>query len=225
MAIWRKVPKNEVKNECENENGSTVTYDPITGYTFRANTITVNENNILEKEKEDMKEIEEMTVNENNNLKVISPWAEYAKKIQALFERDLDVEVKYNNDVPEVLLYVIGSNKAQAISKILPETVNFGSIDLKVTVITDNDLENATPDILFREAFLGNPAFSFSSTVGGISSNPFTYVAFKPEVVQYHNDDISDAYGNRSTLYQQLAKEVFNDIPGVYFCTDKVENQ
>lgn len=217
MAIWRKVPKNEVKNECENVNGSMVVYDPITGYTFRANTVTVNGNDILEKEKEDMNK------NESNNTCIISPWAEHAKKIEALFENDPDVRVEYNNDVPEVKLYVIGTDKAQAIGKILPESVNFGNINLEITVIPDNDIRSASPDVLFRTAFLGNPAFSFATTIGGLTSNTFTYVVFKPEVVQYHNDDISDVYGNRSTLYQQLAKEVSNDIPGVYFSTDMVE--
>lgn len=227
MAIWRKVPnkaeENETKNKCETEEKSTVVYDTMTGYTFRTNTIAVNGNDILEKEKKEMNKNEEMTMNENNNVKLVSPWAEHARKIEALFESDPDVKVEYNNDVPEVTLYVIGIDKADALTKLLPVSKNFGSIELKITVIPNN-VEAATPDQLFRKAFFRNPAFNFAETVHNVlMSNPTTYIVFKPEIVQYYNDDIGDYFGHRSTLYQYLAKEVFNDIPGVYYSTNEVD--
>lgn len=53
--------------------------------------------------------------------------------------------------------------------------------------------------------------------------NSFTYVVFEKEVVQYWNDNLADYNGLTSTLYQDLAKEIFEDanLDGVYFCTDE----
>ena len=63
--------------------------------------------------------------------------------------------------------------------------------------------------------------------VDGIMTNKMTFVIFKKEVVQYFTDDIGDYHGICSTLYQDLAKEIFGSIDGVFFCTDnetKLEN-
>lgn len=42
---------------------------------------------------------------------------------------------------------------------------------------------------------------------------------FKNKVVQYFNDDLSDANGVCSTLYQEIAKRIFGENPMIYFCT------
>ena len=47
-----------------------------------------------------------------------------------------------------------------------------------------------------------------------------TYVVFKKEVVQYFNDSLGDIHGVCSTLMQDIAKDIFEDTEGVYFCTD-----
>jgi len=31
---------------------------------------------------------------------------------------------------------------------------------------------------------------------------------------------LNDIYGNTSTLYQDIAAEVFEDQPGIFYCTD-----
>jgi hypothetical protein len=51
-------------------------------------------------------------------------------------------------------------------------------------------------------------------------TNPITYVIFKKEVVQYYDDNLGDAHGNRTTLYEQIANQIFEDREGIYFCTD-----
>jgi hypothetical protein len=49
----------------------------------------------------------------------------------------------------------------------------------------------------------------------------FTYVIFKNCVVQFFNDNLNDAFGNVSTLYQDIAPAVFENTPiGVHYCTD-----
>ena len=48
-------------------------------------------------------------------------------------------------------------------------------------------------------------------------------VRFKPRVVQFFDDDISDFNGNWSGLAQDIAREVFGDgLRSVHFCTAAV---
>ena len=48
-------------------------------------------------------------------------------------------------------------------------------------------------------------------------------VRFKPRVVQFFDDDISDFNGNWSGLAQDIAREVFGaEMRGVHFCTAAV---
>ena len=47
-----------------------------------------------------------------------------------------------------------------------------------------------------------------------------TFIVFEKVVVQWFSDSIGDWYGLTSTLYQDLAKDIFGNIDGVYFCTD-----
>lgn len=58
------------------------------------------------------------------------------------------------------------------------------------------------------------------ATVDGIMTNPMTFIVFQNKVVQYWNDDLGDINGNCSTLYQTVAKDVFGDVEGIFFCTD-----
>ena len=233
MAIWRKVPnkveENETKNKCETEEKSMVMYDPITGCKFRANTVTVND--ILEKEKAEMANndihtinLEEEETREEKHVGLVSPWAEYAAKIKALFGKDPEIRIEYDGDIPEVRLFIESAIKAEALMKLLPDSVSFGPVNLRVTIIPANDNIEATWN-LFRKAFDGNPVFRFATEVTSVTTNPITYVAFKPEVVQYYNDNLGDAFGNCNTLYQDLAIELFNDIPGVFYCTDKIDKE
>ena len=47
-----------------------------------------------------------------------------------------------------------------------------------------------------------------------------TYIIFEKEVVQYFADDLGDLHGINSTLYQDLAKEIFGESSNIHFCTD-----
>ena len=51
-----------------------------------------------------------------------------------------------------------------------------------------------------------------------------TYLLFKPEVIQFFDDDIYDYEGNWTGLAQDIAREVFADeTRGIHFCTASVE--
>lgn len=159
-----------------------------------------------------------METNENK-LKLSPPWAVFYRKVCALFGNDPAIEIAYDEDAPAVRLRVEGEAKADAISKLLPHEKAFGNVTLKIEVIPANDVEE-TVEGLFEKAFDGNPAFAYAQDVEGVLSNPMCYVVFKPEVVQYFNDDLGDIHGICSTLYQNIAADLFEGQDGAFYCTD-----
>ena len=152
------------------------------------------------------------------NMKIAPPWIQYVNKLIALFGRDPEIKMEYDNDGVEVKIRVTNQRKADALTQLLPPAKEFGSVALKITVIPAN--LGAGTASLFKDAFHGNPAMNDMQTVTGAFTNPVTYMIFDKKVVQYYNDDLGDLYGNRSTLYEDLAREIFESHDGVFFCTD-----
>lgn len=150
--------------------------------------------------------------------KMASPWVQYANAVNAMFAADGEVDVIYNNEELTLNLLVENPVKADALQQIMPTEKDFGGVKLKITVIPAN-LKMSKAQ-MFQAAFSGNAAFKSTVPVEGIFTNPLLYVVFAKEVVQYYNDDLSDLHGNRSTLYQTIAKEIFTDMDGVIYCTD-----
>lgn len=162
-------------------------------------------------------------------LNMSPPWVLYYKKLNALFDGDDDILVIYDEDEMEVKLYCTDEDKSEALSFLLPNTVSFGNVELKVTVIPSNEKGadyikgyNITINsyetamcVLFNNGNKHVEDVKIISTPFG----DFTYVIFKKEVIQYFEDNLSDFYGNCSTLCEIIAKEVFKNIEGVFFCT------
>ena len=155
------------------------------------------------------------------DITLASPWIIYYNKIKAMFQEDPDVKIVFNEKNYIIKLYVENTEKAEAISLLLPETVNFGNITVHINVIPGNRFKCADVDI-FRKAFEGNPAVVNISTIDTPVGDE-SFVIFKNKVVQYHNDDMWDYHGICSTLYQDLAKELFGDFMTIHFCTDVVD--
>lgn len=161
-------------------------------------------------------------VRENPGVGIYSPWVMFSKEVNALFENDPEVAVEFDNDRYNLILRVDNPEKAEALSMILPQKKVFGTVVVTITVVPPNQHEWKAK--YFEKAFEGNDAFAHLTIVQELPdayiSNPIAYCVFKKEVVQYGADDLSSESGMRSTLYQDLAKDVFGDVPGVYFCTD-----
>lgn len=157
------------------------------------------------------------------NLKKISPWVEYYRKLVALFKKDPDIKIIYDEGINVIKMYINGQDKYEALNQLLPSEKKFGNVTLEIELIPCNDLKLSQTD-LFRRAFSGNPVVTDVITIGQEiigSTNDFNYIVFEKEVVQYYDDSLGDPHGNRSTLYQEIAKEVFGEQDGIYFCTDK----
>lgn len=159
-------------------------------------------------------------------LKLSSPWEIFYKELHAMFKEDPCVHVVFDEENYEIKLYVNGAAKAEALSQLLVAHKAFGNVTVNVAVIPSNDIPftNARPAYkLYQMAFEGNRALSYVRTVSGIFANDLCYVVFRNKVVQYFNDDLGDANGLCSTLYQEIAKDVFGNQDGVFFCTDVPE--
>ena len=160
-------------------------------------------------------------------LKMSPPWITFINKVQALFDGDPQIacNVDFGCDHPHIILACNNGDKITALLRILPTEVKFGNVVLKVGVDgTPSNRAFANKRELFEVAFAGNPAFALavSPTDDGYAWFDMTYVIFKNCVVQFFNDNLNDAHGLISTLYQDIATEVLTgeDVNGVYFCTD-----
>ncbi len=154
-------------------------------------------------------------------LKKLSPWMVFYREIDAMFKRDPEVQVVYDEDAQVIKLFVDNTSKADALAQILPDEKEFGNVTVQIVVIPSNNLLQSSQDDLFRRALYYNDAVTSIETTKDIPGFPcLTYVIFAKEVVQYFTDNLGDYYGITSTLYQDIAKDIFVNTEGVYFCTD-----
>ena len=159
-------------------------------------------------------------------LSLSTPWVEYYHEVSAMFRYDPDIKIIYDEDERNIKIYVDSPRKAAALSELLPEVKTFGNVSVRVTIVPSNKAEEE-PDKeenLYERAFKNNPAFCFCCEVKDIFSAPIIYVVFDNTVVQYFTDNLGDLNGVRSTLYQDIAKEIFTPVIGVFYCTDLVES-
>ena len=151
-----------------------------------------------------------------------SPWVNFHREIDAMFGSDPEINVVYDEKKNAVRLYVNNAAKAEALETLLPAERQFGNVTMTVEVIPANEPKDCIAD-LFRTAFQDNPVFAYTKTGSDPITNDFTYVVFKNKVVQYFIDNLHDVHGNRSTLYQEIARDIFGETNGIFFCTDTEE--
>lgn len=161
-------------------------------------------------------------------LRLSSPWMLFYKQVYAFFAKDSEVSVLFNNEEPEIKLWVRGNDeKAAALGRFIPVTKVFGNVTLNMSVVGDDGQPvpdiNCTDEEAIVKAFGKNESVSFVKTIETIFGDRKTYVVFKPEVIQYFADNINDIYGVITTLNEYIARDVFSDTlvaRGVSFCTD-----
>ena len=154
-------------------------------------------------------------------VKLSPPWDIFYREINAMFMRDPEVRVMYDEEALTLKLYVSNDDKADALMQVLPPQKTFGNVTLQIEVVPANDIVNGSASQLWTRVFFGNDAVNDIREVKGIAGLPdMTFVLFRKEVVQYYTDNLRDLHGITSTLYQTIANDIFLIPDGVYFCTD-----
>ena len=154
-----------------------------------------------------------------NELNLSAPWHIFYNEMTKLFEKDKEVKLEFDDDNYEIKLYVDGVDKADALTRLLPEEKKFGNVTVKITVIPANK-EEMTYEDLYRTAFKNNPVVSYITRGSEYVTSNETYVVFVDDVVQYYNDDIGDVNRIKSTLYQDIASNIFDNKTGIHYCTE-----
>ena len=143
-----------------------------------------------------------------DNIRLSPPWVTYVNELEAMFGQDADITIRYDEAEREVKMFVSDVTKAYALIKLLPR---------EKTNENDDDILDT-----FQKAFKGNPVLEYvydAKTPLG----EYRYVVFANKVVQFFNDQIDDINGYKTTLYQEIAKELFNDDLGVNYCTEPMD--
>ena len=162
-------------------------------------------------------------------LKILPPWSVFVKELMAMFDDDPQIafNVNWSGSNPSVTLATNNGEKAAGLKLLLPESKQFGNVTLKITIDCDKvpNIVFPTAKKLFETVFEGNPAFVEVITPENYWYVDFTYVVFANKVVQISVDNILDPRGMVSTLFEDIASEIFanrtyRNTGGIAFCTD-----
>lgn len=153
-------------------------------------------------------------------LNLSSPWVIFYREIEALFKYDKEIEVKFDEETMTIKLFADSSQKKiDALTKILPQEKTFGNVTVKIEVVPAN-FEFKNDAAILEAAFKGNPALGCIDTKSTMFGK-MHYAMFKRDVVQFYVDTMKDPKGLRSTLYEDIARDVFEGtVKGVNYCTE-----
>lgn len=154
------------------------------------------------------------------NIKMSAPWYIYFEQLKALFEQDdeVDLDIIEDGDGYKIEIFVEDDIKAEAISKLLPEKKVFGNVEVPICVYPSNNETDGWIET-FADAFEGNPIVEDILPYSGPTHDQ-NFVVFKKEVVQYYSDNMQSPDGFSSTIYEDIARKVFDEAPtGVFFST------
>lgn len=158
---------------------------------------------------------------EEKNVKLSPPWYTFYHKINAMFGRDPEITIKFDEDTMILKLFVDNQAKADALAKVLPTEKDFGNVKLNIEVIPSDKVDSVKQ--LYKTIFSDNPVFSQVIEVTDPSMPQASYVVFNPLIVQFYNDNLADAYRNETTLLQEIAKDIFIQQSGIYYCTENIK--
>lgn len=158
----------------------------------------------------------------NGKLDLASPWVIYWKQLCELFKGDDDIRISFNNEERRITLRVDNTDKYNALNQLLPSEKEFGNVKLQIAVVPANLSQKSRVDLI-KDLFKNNHDISRMVTIDDVLGNPVTYVAFKPDIVQYKADNLHDINGNVTTLRETVAKDIIGEEEGVCFCTDDAD--
>lgn len=152
-------------------------------------------------------------------LNFTDPWIIYWRQLRELFDGDEEIDISYNDEGKRITIKVDNTDKYTALYELLPHEKEFGNVKLEIVVIPSNDGQKSRADLM-KDLFKNNCDVSRIITIENVFGNPITYVAFQPRIVQYPADNLHDINGNKTTLREELARELLGEEEGIAFCTD-----
>ncbi|WP_114746809.1 hypothetical protein [Falsibacillus pallidus] len=160
-------------------------------------------------------------------VQLSAPWVTYQNELKYSIGQDPSVIVgpliptAGNYIIP---VTVIGDAKAIALATLLKNPVEFGNVSINVVVInSEQEIVEPVPCPLgafaiaglVQQALSDNPYYEDvvvkRQNMGG---NNAVYPVFKPEVIQFYNDDISNLCNN----FTAVASKVFEDVMKESLC-------
>ena len=154
-----------------------------------------------------------------SNTMMSAPWMIHFRKLEELFCQDPNITAYYDASEPAVKLYVDSLDKAMILGNLLPDKKTFGNVTLKIQIYPPN-VEDLSRSDMFERLFAGNPVFDGMQTASLPDGSEVNHILFKKEVAQFFADNTQSPYGLISTLYENIAKDVFEDEgEGVIFTT------
>lgn len=161
------------------------------------------------------------------NLNLCPPWIIYFQKLDALFGKDPDIHIGFDeHDDCKINIRVDRPSKAEALRQLLPSEVFFGNVKVTVCVIPANAMNRGRINLI-AAAFEGNPIYdgvvNYDQTTPMMGDN--YYVMFKKKVAQFYGDNLGDPNGNMSFLYRDLAEEILGhaEFDHIYYSTSEEE--
>lgn len=165
-------------------------------------------------------------------LNLIAPWDEYYEELSAFFAEDPDVTILYDEEAKDIKVLVQETIKAEALTYLLKDEVEFGGVKLTVTVVPANEVTKGVKKLvtnidnnenygdMFERALINNGTFAYTYTVDNVMGFNAVFVVFRKKVIQYYNDNLGDLNGMKSTLAEYIARDIFVTRNGVFFNTD-----
>lgn len=155
-------------------------------------------------------------------VKLSPPWVTYYREVHALFKDDPEISISFDIEQCILKLRVENADKADALTKLLPAEKEFGNVTLKIIVVPAN-MQRESKISLFRRAFSGNPIVKDIEVIDDVFENSVNYIIFDGSIVQFYNDELCDFHGMKTLLCQDVAKDVFGEHDGIFFCTELID--
>ena len=163
------------------------------------------------------------------NVKLETPWYSFQKKVKALFERDTNITVGEIYEVDgEDYQYAFDIEIRKhdvfvAMDRVMPAIKTFGNVKIAIMLFDEENVNGNQDAAVYETVFRNNPIVKEIKDIVDPAGVHHSYVYFRPEVIQFFDDDTSSYNGKWSGLAQDIAREVFdNEFRGVQFCTADV---
>ena len=160
---------------------------------------------------------------EIKKLQLSPPWVTYYKELKALLGHDREIFMMFDQEEMVIRIYVDNVDKANALEQLLVSSKTFGNVTVNIEVIPSNTVRYVQGENAYDVAFGGNPMYRYSREALLPLGGRLFYVVWDCEAAQFFNDNLADVNGNKTMLYEDIARDVLKEEACVYHCTAGVQ--